>query len=102
MIAGVKICGGADILSLRIIALRYCVCRIAEFTFFIAEPDDLARRVDGSPGFFHNLRDAAETIISKLAAGGESGVVNRDEPIRAVPFEGPAPAVAGDAAVEII
>ena len=102
VIAGIKICRRRRILTLLIIPLADRISRVAEFELFPAEPDDLARRVDRAASFLDDFHDTAQAIVGEFASGCESGVVDSDQPVRAIPFEGPRATIASDASVEII
>src|SRR5205085_9023361 len=101
MIAGVKIRCRTDVLSLGEVPLRHRVGRISELKFFLFVPDKLTSGVDRRTCLFDNLRDTAQTVVGEFAAGGKTGVVDCNQPVRSVPFESPRAAITRDAAVEI-
>src|SRR5438045_407510 len=92
----------SDVLTLPVIALSYGVRRVAEFTFLLTVPDEFARRVDRRAGFLDNLNDTAQPVIGEFAPRCEARIIDGDEPIRSVPLKCSGPAVARDAAVQVV
>src|SRR5258705_7654566 len=102
VIARIEVSLIAAVITLLIDIERHVIVGVSKLTLLHPAPDKLAcgRRSFTSP--LHDLREAAQAIVTELTPIIGSGVIDRDQPVGPVPFERAGRAVVNQAPVGII
>src|SRR6185369_151532 len=102
MVSRVKVGSRPYVLALRVIALSDRIGRVAELDPLLPGPNDFAGGVYRLASFFDDFHKAVEPVVGKLRSSRESGVIDCDQPVRAVPLECARAAITGEAAIGIV
>ena len=102
IITSVEIGCPALVLTLRIELELNGVASVAELAFVCSAPDKLAHRVHRPIIFLDNVGTPVQAIVGELTPKCGPGVVDCDQPVGRIPFEGTRAPGADQATIQVV